>query len=465
MTDYGEEDNIILKNLNADFRTMESRCEEVSSYLNHMRETWANITESYDRMIAIDQESTQQQQVSLRLLGQLELKKSELQDSLDRFANLTALPENLKNIFEKLKTKRIEKEIFDFQELDSFQTLYDFVDAEVVNELIDRSNEEYTNLKSAFGASTFLLNQLIKGLKDQLSRLTIAKNELEIEYGTLKTRLGQGQDIEELSSRLLEPTRILLKKISELDFEILGTDIKEQANKLREMMGSDLEQSKINAEALSENISKMTDLSEDFEANCLRFVQNVEQKKRNYFDFVEYGKEAREQILSFDQKMKLFQESQQSNEEIFEEIQKLIKWYEYFLTSYEKLVPELIRRQRREQAFQQRVREMQAEMDEWFKDELKERQGYIQEHERYLPNNLRVPLQDPPTRYLVFPQEPMSWIWRTKFEPQGSESSSVKSEEEIDSSEVSSIEEPRDKTKTPSLSSLKETDSTISDSV
>ena len=90
--------------------------------------------------------------------------------------------------------------------------------------------------------------------------------------------------------------------------------------------------------------------------------------------------------------------------EDLEEIEKLSTWYDYFQTAYSELEKELERRKKRELEVYKRVNQMRQYLSSEFNQESKIRMDFNEQHYRYLPSNLKQLLEDPPTKYDIYPK-------------------------------------------------------------
>ena len=87
-----------------------------------------------------------------------------------------------------------------------------------------------------------------------------------------------------------------------------------------------------------------------------------------------------------------------------QEIEKVCKWYQYFEKSFLKLEEEHERRKQHELTMQKHVEKMRSFLQNEFFKESKVRFNFNEEHYQYLPHNLRQELDDPPTKYDIYPK-------------------------------------------------------------
>ena len=142
-----------------------------------------------------------------------------------------------------------------------------------------------------------------------------------------------------------------------------------------------------------------------FKTNTDSYDEYYERSREAYVMFVNFAPTVQASMLEVDKWHQQYEMQRLQCLEDFDEIEKLSTWYEYFHKSYIEMESELERRR----AYDAEMEAKSERMRQYLRSEMEKEQltrlDFNDKHYRYLPQNLKVLLEEPPTRYDIYPKK------------------------------------------------------------
>lgn len=294
---------------------------------------------------------------------------------------------------------------------DKWETLYDFVDIETINMSKSSFQEHLKNLSSIRNVLDPMINKLLSLINQKIFDMKKSQDKLVFEYTTIKSKYTESEGLlnETLSTfdklekdykRLI--SFVSIKKLSQIPADkeaemIHGYNLQDETQWLTKN-----EEYFSNFPAIVEELEHM----DDNISNVLfaAYMETYEEKQKNLLELVNFVPTVQSVIAKITNYWKYFESERNELQGIFIDIEKLTIWYENFAIAYDKFESELQERRDHEIKINEEVRAFQENLNSKYSAEFKRRVDFNQEHSKYLPENLRSLLDDPPIRYEVYPQ-------------------------------------------------------------
>ena len=253
-------------------------------------------------------------------------------------------------------------------------------------------------------------NFLPRSTKEYL-RLNKYQNKLIFEY---KAIIGDYEASKTLSSKWIEDFNKLEKDYKRL-ISLLSIKQLSQApiDKEQELIhGYDPEFEK---EAYYQNeqsfkiLPSQIEELEHLEDNIVNYLFNTymeiyNEKKKALLALVNFAPAVQNAIVKISNYWKYFESERNEIESISSDIDKLTIWYENFRTAYDKFEAELYFRRDYEISHNEEIKVFSEKLNQEYSTEFARRINFNEENAKYLPENLKILLDDPPIRYIVYPQ-------------------------------------------------------------
>ena len=133
-------------------------------------------------------------------------------------------------------------------------------------------------------------------------------------------------------------------------------------------------------------------------------MEIYQEKKKALIALVNFAPAVQNAIAKVSSYWKYFEAERSEIDNIYLDIEKLTIWYENFRTAYDKFETELYFRRDYEISKNEEVRIFSEKLTADYSNEFKRRIKFNEENAKYLPENLKILLDDPPIRYIVYPQ-------------------------------------------------------------
>jgi len=134
------------------------------------------------------------------------------------------------------------------------------------------------------------------------------------------------------------------------------------------------------------------------------YMEIYQEKQKSLLELVNFAPTVQTVISKISNYWKYFEVERNEIEGIYLDIEKLTIWYENFKIAYDQFESEVLIRRDYEIKMNEDVRIFTEELNRKYSTEFKRRISFNEEHAKYLPENLRVLLDEPPIRYEVYPQ-------------------------------------------------------------
>jgi len=134
------------------------------------------------------------------------------------------------------------------------------------------------------------------------------------------------------------------------------------------------------------------------------YMDIYQEKKKALLSLVNFAPTVQSAISKVSNYWKYFESERNEIEIIYMDIEKLTIWYENFRTAYDKFESELYFRRDYEIGVNEEVRAFSERLNERYGQEFSRRITFNEENAKYLPENLKILLDEPPIRYIVYPQ-------------------------------------------------------------
>ena len=242
-------------------------------------------------------------------------------------------------------------------------------------------------------------------------RLNKYQNKLLFEYKTIIEECKKAEDIFNQSTnaygKLEKDYKRLISMLSIKQLSQIPTE-KEQ-----EMIhGFDIETEKqvyqTNVQSSHELPGHIEEL-EHIEDNICNYLFNTymeiyQEKKKALLSLVNFAPAVQNAISKVSNYWKYFENERSEIESIYMDIEKLTIWYENFRNAYDKFEAELWFRRDYEIKANENVRIFSEKLNADYSVEFKRRIKFNEDNAKFLPENLKILLDDPPIRYIVYPQ-------------------------------------------------------------
>lgn len=172
------------------------------------------------------------------------------------------------------------------------------------------------------------------------------------------------------------------------------------------------------------------------------YMEIYQEKKKALLNLVNFAPAVQNAISKVSNYWKYFESERSEIESIYLDIEKLTIWYENFRNAYDKFEAELWFRRDYEIKANESVRVFSEKLNADYSVEFKRRIKFNEENAKFLPENLKILLDEPPIRYIVYPQ-------MLNFS-----GSYTRNKNRIESEGISSIESNSNQTDTEHLATL-----------
>ena len=130
----------------------------------------------------------------------------------------------------------------------------------------------------------------------------------------------------------------------------------------------------------------------------------IKKNKKALLALVNFAPAVQNAISKVSSYWKYFENERNEIENIYLDIDKLTIWYENFRNAYDKFEIELCYRRDYEIKANEEVQVFSEKLNTDYSNEFKRRIKFNEENDKFLPENLKILLDDPPIRYIVYPQ-------------------------------------------------------------
>eukprot|EP00005_Dracoamoeba_jomungandri_P007862 CAMPEP_0174263968 /NCGR_PEP_ID=MMETSP0439-20130205/20796_1 /TAXON_ID=0 /ORGANISM="Stereomyxa ramosa, Strain Chinc5" /LENGTH=429 /DNA_ID=CAMNT_0015349621 /DNA_START=355 /DNA_END=1644 /DNA_ORIENTATION=- len=352
--------------------------------------TAQQIEAAHERLELISSELEKQNQLLTQLITQLSVRAEGLERVVQKFkTGEKEVTTSLHNILETLKLKRLHPKLNDNQ------TLYDFVDSESVEGLMEQASKEIEEMEKIqswalkiIGEFEVSFNKLSEAAKKANVRV-----DLRLIYPSEKASL-QINETNAMASNVLsiasqaDRLRFVIKNLPDsiqfLDIEALQQKTEELPRGLQ---------------VIQNRLERVQSTSRDMRERSIKYAKAFTNAKIVYKNLHQFGEKAKTCLKQLDDLEEQFESKRECACSLFEELSNLATWYDLFNTAYEELLIEIRRRHLEEKRHAKIVQMYQHELDLLFTMEAQKRDNFYEFYGRYLPQSLCPAIMENPVKY------------------------------------------------------------------
>ncbi|TNV84398.1 hypothetical protein FGO68_gene5048 [Halteria grandinella] len=276
-------------------------------------------------------------------------------------------------------------------------TLWDFVDEESIREVTGRAEITYQQLQIVYQRYAEHVESLVRKVDAHLSKIVKAKGDCSLQRGAVLEKQQRIRILIAEVHKLFRTVEIAYQQLESLAKQSASPNISQESNT---RSNQQLNQIVAQSEALMEELGNESEL---IKTSIEGYRLKNEQAREAFVSFVNFAPQVQLYMQEVDKWQNQFELKRQQSIEDFEEVEKLRTWYEYFQKSYIQMESEIERRRKFEAKLRLQVQAMQSFLESELAAEHRVRIEFNEQNHRYLPQNLKVMLEEPPTQYQIYP--------------------------------------------------------------
>ncbi|RIA80681.1 autophagy-related protein 17 [Glomus cerebriforme] len=281
-------------------------------------------------------------------------------------------------------------------------TLYDYVEEQSVQELKDKTREEISVISNYHNSSSTLIERIKNHLlqfNEMLENNTISFEESVSEFSHDKCNV-----LDKETHSMAEILVSLARHYDQVAAALKACQSNAEALDIS-VLKEDTDLIPTIVEELQESLQKIESTSEEVRIRNQIYQVSYEEAFKLFMELEGFGAKMESFINTMKELEADFEKSSAFVDRYLEELYNLNLWYEEFSKSYDYMIMEIDRRNRIKEQHEKIAEEFLAKLDGLYLEEVHQREIFFQNQGRYLPVDLCPPIQEPPIKYDIIPQD------------------------------------------------------------